>query len=211
MFYDKYHRKLSKILLASLIVSIDKYANTTSVYGAHLKKIKAQAGKQFVFQTLPFIDGISGHVYNQNANQIIDKISGDILYMDPPYNGRQYSTNYHVLETLSLYNAPEGKSKTGLRKQDSDKKSLFCSKINALKELENIISRAKFEHIFISYNNEGIITPENFATMLSKYGTYKSFTKENYKRYKSDKDSLSRNYKNESRVVEYIHYLHKNS
>ena len=66
--------------LASLINSIDKYANTASVYGAFLKHIKKSAQKGFVLGMLPIIEGVSGEVYNEDINVLIKDISGDILY-----------------------------------------------------------------------------------------------------------------------------------
>ena len=76
--------------LASLINSIDKYANTASVYGAFLKHIKKSAQKQFTLELLPYSSGVKGKVYNKDTNALITKINGDVLYLDPPYNARQY-------------------------------------------------------------------------------------------------------------------------
>lgn len=93
--------------LASLINSIDKYANTTSIYGAFLKSLKRSAQEEFSFELLPIISGNkNGRVYNEDANVLIKEIKGDILYLDPPYNSRQYSANYHLLETISRYDNP---------------------------------------------------------------------------------------------------------
>lgn len=85
-------------LLSALINSIDKCANTTSVYGAHLKHLKKPAQRDFVFEIdkIPF-ENIKGKAYNMEAEDLICQIEGDILYLDPPYNARQYSSNYHIL------------------------------------------------------------------------------------------------------------------
>ena len=123
--------------LASLINSIDKYANTASVYGAFLKHIKKTAQKQFQLELLPVINGKSGTVYNQDINSLIGNISGDILYLDPPYNARQYCANYHVLETIARYDNPVLKGKTGLR-DNSNQKSLFCSKRTVTKVFDDL-------------------------------------------------------------------------
>jgi adenine-specific DNA-methyltransferase len=74
-------------LLASLINSIDKYANTASVYGAYLKKLKKSATKEMELSPMPIIDGNANYnVYNEDINKLIRHVSGDILYLDPPYN-----------------------------------------------------------------------------------------------------------------------------
>ena len=69
--------------LASLINSIDKYANTASVYGAFLKKIKKSAQKDFKLELLPVINGTAGKAYNQDINRLIRDIKGCLLYTSP--------------------------------------------------------------------------------------------------------------------------------
>lgn len=70
---------------------------------------------------MPVISGKKGKVYNTDINELIKQISGDILYLDPPYNTRQYCTNYHVLETIAKYDNPTLHGKTGLRDYEEQK------------------------------------------------------------------------------------------
>ena len=188
--------------LASLINSIDKYANTVSIYGAFLKSLKKRAEKNFKLELLPIIEGNKkGKVYNEDVNSLIKKVKGDILYLDPPYNARQYSTNYHLLETISRYDNPVIKGKTGLRACNKQK-SKFCSKPQVNQVFEELISNADFKYIFLSYNDEGLMKLEDIKRILEKYGEYRCFAT-NYKRFKSDKDK-NRNYKKSS-TIEYLH------
>ena len=173
--------------LASLINSIDKYANTASVYGAFLKHIKKSAQKGFILESLPIIEGISGEAYNEDINVLIKDISGDILYLDPPYNARQYCSNYHVLESIAKYDNPVLSGKTGLRNY-ATQKSAFCSKKTVAQAFEQIIENANFKYIFLSYNNEGLMSIETIAEIMSRYGEYRCYTQK-YKRFKADKDS----------------------
>lgn len=192
--------------LASLINSIDKYANTASVYGAFLKHIKKSAAKQFELELLPIIKGNSnGLVYNEDINELVFKIKGDILYLDPPYNARQYCTNYHVLETISRYDNPILKGKTGLREYSSQK-SAFCSKRTVEKVFDDLLVNAKFKYIFLSYNNEGLMSLDAIKNIMSQYGKYEVFTTE-YHRFKADKEE-NRNHKASS-TTEYLHCLIK--
>lgn len=191
--------------LASLINSIDKYANTASVYGAFLKHIKKSAEKPFELELLPRMNGVKGEVYNQDINQLITQVSGDVLYLDPPYNARQYCTNYHVLETIAKYDNPELKGKTGLRDYNSQK-SKYCSKRTLESEFDDLIEKAKFKYIFLSYNNEGLMSVETIKTIMSKYGKY-SCTEQEYRRFKADKSS-NRNTGGEE-TIEYLHCLVK--
>ena len=191
--------------LASLINSIDKYANTASVYAAFLKHIKKSAAKDFTLSLLPVISGQAGKVYNEDVNDLITKINGDILYLDPPYNTRQYSANYHILETIAKYDNPALRGITGLRDYEQQKSS-FCSKRTASAALDTLIKNADFGYIFLSYNNEGLMSADTIRDIMSAYGKYSVFTKE-YKRFKADRDENRRIAGSE--VVEYIHCLKK--
>lgn len=193
-------------LLASLINSIDKYANTASVYGAFLKHIKRSAQKEFQLEPLPSIMGPVGKVYNEDANQLIAKIHGDVLYLDPPYNERQYCSNYHVLETIARYDAPLLRGKTGLR-DANEQKSKYCSKRTLTEEFENLIATANFQYIFLSYNNEGLMNIETIQEIMSQYGSYQCFTQP-YKRFKADKDK-NRTFLTDD-TMEYLHCLVRN-
>ena len=133
--------------LASLVNSIDKYANTASVYGAFLKHIKKSAQKKFQLELLPVISGSIGETYNEDINELAKKICGDVLYLDPPYNARQYCSNYHVLETISRYDNPKLNGVTGLR-DSTYQKSKFCSKRTVVDTFEDLIKNAKFKYIF---------------------------------------------------------------
>ena len=191
--------------LASLINSIDKYANTASVYAAFLKHIKKTAAKDFKLSLLPVISGKPGKVYNEDVNVLIKKIQGDILYLDPPYNTRQYSANYHILETIARYDSPKLRGITGMRDY-KDQKSTFCSKRTVCETFNDLIKNADFKYIFLSYNNEGIIPVDRISEIMSGYGTYSVFTKE-YKRFKADKDE-NREIAGDG-VTEYLHCLVK--
>ena len=147
-------------------MAMDCVANTASIYGAYLKKYKQSSLKKVSLKQ-EIINGKNGKAYCEPAEILINKISGDILYMDPPYNTRQYSSNYHVLETIARNDEPEVHGKTLLR--NDCKKSLFSSKRFAKKALEEIIKNAKFKYIFMSYNNEGILSLEDIKKIFEKY------------------------------------------
>lgn len=191
--------------LASLINSIDKYANTASVYSAFLKHIKKSAERKFILEPLQIVDGIKGMVYNKDANELCREIKGDVLYLDPPYNNRQYYSNYHILETIARYDNPELYGTTGLRKNDN-LKSKFCSKRTVEETFEDLIKNANFKYIFLSYNNEGLMDLDTIKRIMSKYGEYGFYTQQ-YKRFKADKEE-NRNILTSS-TLEYLHFLIK--
>lgn len=191
-------------LLASLLESADKVANTASVYGAFLKQIKKSAQKEMTIE--PAIFAINNHhhkVFNADSNELIKKISGDILYLDPPYNARQYGANYHLLNTIAKYDHFTPKGKTGLRNYN---KSNFCSKNAVAKSFEELIKNAQFKYTFLSYNNEGLMNDIQIKSIMSKYGKYDLVTTD-YQRFKADKED-NRNHKANS-TTEYLHILEK--
>lgn len=191
-------------LLCSLIESADKYANTASVYGAFLKTLKKSAQKHIVITPANFqINSHNHQVYQEDANTLIQKISGDVLYLDPPYNARQYGANYHLLNTIAEYKEFVPKGKTGLRDY---KKSNYCSRVIVHDSFERLISDAKFKYIVLSYNNEGLMSIDTIKQIMSMYGRYQVFKKE-YPRFRADKADRRNHLANTT--TEYLHVLIK--
>ena len=198
------NEKTYYFLLASLLESADKVANTASVYGAFLKHIKKSAQKDLILEPADFIESKNSHkVFNEDSNTLIDKIEGDILYLDPPYNHRQYGANYHLLNTISLYDSFTPRGKTGMREYARSK---YCSKKEITTSFEELIKNAKFKYIFLSYNNEGLMSEETTKKIMKKYGKYK-LIKKKYQRFKADKTE-NRNHK-ANNTFEYLHILIK--
>src|SRR5690606_2937303 len=200
-------KKTSKItedqyffLLASLLESADKVANTASVYGAFLKHIKPSAAKKLVVKPAIFQRTENPHqVFQQDSNALIKNIEGDILYLDPPYNARQYGANYHLLNTIAKYDTFVPKGKTGLRDYY---KSDWCRKGEVLKSFGDLIENAQFRYIFLSYNNEGLMGQNEVQKVMERFGKYNLETKK-YQRFKADKTE-NRNHK-ASETFEYLH------
>lgn len=188
--------------LASLIEASDKVANTASVYGAFLKEFKKSALKNLDFKLMPYeITKQTNEIYQQDANELIKKIKGDVLYLDPPYNNRQYGANYHVLNRIAENILFKSEKITGLSDYN---KSNYCKKDKVFQEFDELIKNADFEYIFISYNNEGLIKETEFKEMLKKYGQYSLYKKE-YKRFKADSKRLGQ----APTTFEHLHVLIK--
>ena len=145
----------------------------------------------------------SHKVFNMDSNELIKEISGDILYLDPPYNQRQYSANYHILNTISQYDDFEPRGKTGLREYN---RSDYCKKGEVHQSFEELIKNADFNYIFLSYNNEGLMSESDVEQIMKKYGKYRLVQKE-YQRFKADK-TQNRNHKAD-KTFEYLHILEK--
>lgn len=186
-------------LLASLLRSADRVANTASLYGAYLKKLKKTAQQPLVLRSLPNEPSANEHeLHNKDANELIKEIQGDILYLDPPYNHRQYGANYHILNTIARYDSFEPKGKTGIREYVS---SSYCKKTEVYEKFEALIKEAKFKYIFMSYNDEGLMSEDEIRNIMSKYGRY-FFVKKEHQRFKSHK-------KYKPKTFEHLHILVK--
>jgi len=200
----KIEDSLYYFLLASLLESADKVANTASVYGAFLKHIKKSASKELILKPAYFIKNDNTHqVFNKDSNELIKEINGDILYLDPPYNQRQYSSNYHILNTITQYDNFTPKGKTGLREYN---RSDYCKKNEVHNSFEELIKNAQFKYIFLSYNNEGLMSEKDVKNIMLKFGEYRLVRKE-YQRFKADKTE-NRNHKAD-KTYEYLHILIK--
>lgn len=192
-------------ILYSIMEGADKIANTMSTYGMFASKIKENAKKDFALISPKFSENINGQneIYMEDSNKLIKKIKGDILYLDPPYNSRQYSSYYFVLNAIARNLAPETDTKSGV-KNDECNKSSYNKKKEVFNALKDLIENANFEWIFLSYNNEGLLTFDEIKSLFEQYGDY-SVESTDYQRYKADNNRVQK----ADKTIEYIHVLHK--
>ena len=159
-------------LLASLLETVMGASNTTGTYEAFLKTWDRRALKRFVLTPITFekkpCKDKQNIVYCEDSNALLRKISGDILYLDTPYTITEYASAYHLLETIAKYDDPEIHGLTG-RRVNNVQKSPYCRKEQALAAYEDLIRQAKFDHIVISYSNQGLVPLNELVEMLSKY------------------------------------------
>ena len=179
------------ILITCLLETISFYSNVAGVYAAFYKKWDPRAIKKLTLRPLKFYNNNRvNKVYNCDSMELLDVIDTDILYLDPPYNQRQYFPNYHLLETIAKYDSPEIKGVTGMRVTGA-MKSRFCNSKTALQDLDQIASTTKFKHLVLSYNSEGIMPQDDIISVLSKYGkvVLKQFDNA---RFKSNNNGLAK-------------------
>lgn len=192
-------------LLAGLLEGVPYVSNITGTYGAYLKDWDKRAYKRFEMIRLDVVDNEKqNHSYNEDALTLIKKIEGDILYIDPPYNSRQYAPNYHLLETISKYDCPEIKGVTGIRSYQ-ELKSPFCIKAKVEEAFDTLIREAKFTHIIMSYSSDGLMNEYQIETILKRYGDPKTYQlkKIPYRKYKGKLNSEGKT------LYEYLFYIKK--
>ena len=176
------------ILLTSLIETIPYVANISGNYAAYLKEWDPRALKPIKLRVPVIIKSKrKNKAFKEDANTLIKKIYSDILYLDPPYNSRQYAPNYFLLELIAegWFNGQEPKiyGKTGMRPYE-DQKSAYCQKNEVLTAFEDLIRNAKTKFILLSYNDEGLMSENEITDIISDRGKVHIF-KKSHRRYRS--------------------------
>ena len=138
-------------LICSLLYAVDKVANTVGHYDAFRKKIDSIKPINLLIPNIDYSHNADNQIYQEDANQLIKKISPDVLYIDPPYNSRQYSDAYHLLENLAEWKQPKVVG-IGKKMDRTHIKSNYCLK-DATKAFADLINNANCKHILFSYNN----------------------------------------------------------
>ena len=139
------------ILITSLIYAVDKVANTVGHYDAYREKLDMKGKLELLLPNIDYSKNRNNKVYCMDSNILTNEIKGDVVYIDPPYNSRQYSDTYHLLDNLALWKKPDvfGKAK---KMDRSHIKSKYCSK-DAVIEFRDLITKLNTKHIIVSYNN----------------------------------------------------------
>ena len=170
------------ILIASLLYSMDKVANTVGHYETYFKKQNFE--DKFKMKPIIPLKVKNVKIYREDSNQLAKKIKANVVYVDPPYNSRQYSRFYHVLETLTKWEKPILHG-TALKPKEENM-SDYCRN-NAKVRMLELIKDLKADYIVVSYNNtynsksnssKNKITHEEIENILTSKGETKIFEKD---------------------------------
>jgi len=192
-------------LIACAVEGLPFVSNIRGTYGAFAKEWDKRSFKVYEPLRLEVLsNGKENRSYNEDGATLLNKISGDILYIDPPYNSRQYLPNYHLLETAAKYDYPEIRGVTGLRSYEGQK-SDFCSKAKVESAFSALLSKAKYRHIVFSYSTDGLMPPARIEEIMKTYGMAHTFELKEipYRRFKSRRETEPRSLK------ELIFYIEK--
>lgn len=197
-------------LLGSLLTSADAVSNVPAVYGCFLKQFKEKAVKGLVLEPIhtvrePAVEGSRCYHSDVLADSLLDSVEADMVYLDPPYNERQYSKNYFPLNILALPPAEQAgvvlrDGVTGI--PEVCFMSPFCKKKEVTGAFERLFSRLKCGWIFLSYSSESLISKDAMLALMGKYGEV-SVVETDYKRFKSYE------YNADNGVKEYLFCLRK--
>ena len=193
-------------ILASLIISADHISNVPAVYGCYLKKFKEKAMKELHLKPIHKLTSLHSNItYNNDVlkQNFLRNMKFDLVYLDPPYNARQYSKNYFPLNIIAkspeeLESEPELKGKTGIPTDCFV--SPFCKKSEVKQAFKNLIEKLDTKWIFISYNSESLLNKQEILDIMKTRGNA-SVIEIDYKRFKSYE------YNNDIDIKEYLFCL----
>lgn len=172
------------VLLCSLLYAADRAANTVGHYDAFRKKMDMMQPIRLLQPAIAYQNNTHNEVYREDANALASKVSCDVLYIDPPYNSRQYSDAYHLLENLIEWKKPRV-SGVGKKMNRSHIKSKYCLK-DATSAFADLIERANCKYVLLSYNNTGSckdsrsnarMNDEDIVRILERRGDVEIFEK----------------------------------
>jgi adenine-specific DNA-methyltransferase len=160
---------LRAIVLVSLMEAADRVDSTTGLQMAYLKQWAPRAHNDLTLR-LPAIVPGPGEASQQDAVALLQTRSADLIYLDPPYNQHNYLRNYHIWESLVLWDKPEVYGVACKRVDCRTRTSDFNSKRRIHTAMGELINGADATHLLISFNNEGHISREEMMDLLAVHG-----------------------------------------
>ena len=197
-------------MVASLLVSADAVSNVPAVYGCYLKAFKKKAQVILTMRpihrltTAPAADTSTYHSDVLAADWAVGLPATDLVYLDPPYNERQYSKNYFPLNMIAL--TPTDVEREGLHGKtgipDICFMSPFCKKTEVASAFKKLVGGLRAEWVCISYNSESLICRTDMEALLRAFGDV-TVVERSYKRFKAYE------YNEDKEIQEFLYCLHK--
>ncbi|HVE79088.1 MAG TPA: DNA adenine methylase [Gemmatimonadaceae bacterium] len=198
------------LLLAALLEGADRVANTAGVYAAFIKQWQPNAHRPLALAPELPLRGRGSTAHLGDAAEAAAALGPvDLLYVDPPYNGRQYAGYYHVPEVIArgwFDGEPTLRGKTGLLGAAAPR-SDWCVSRRARRALEGLLAATGARHVLVSYNSEGLLPDAVMREVLGAAaadGRVRRFVKA-YRRYRADRDHERRRYRGDE-VRELLYY-----
>lgn len=183
MLSEEINYREKAILITSLLYAMDKVANTVGHYNAYRRKLDSLREIKLLVPDVNDKLNRENRVFNMDANELVREISADLVYIDTPYNSRQYGDAYHLLENIAEWQEPEVSGVAKKMINRSHIKSDYCT-MKATKAFEDLITNINGKYILVSYNNmaqKGVgrsnakISAEEIIEILETRGKVKTF------------------------------------
>ena len=195
----KINERERALLITSLLYAMDRIAKTCGHYDAYRQNVEFDIHLEMALPQASNTNNKKNMCYNTDSNELAKTISADLVYIDPPYNSRQYCDAYHLLENVARWKKPEvfGVAK---KLDRTALKSKYCTR-SATEAFEDLITNLKCKYIALSYNNmarkgndrsNAKISDIDIIRILSKKGEVKVFS-EDYKAFSAGKSNIDGN------------------
>ncbi len=157
-------------LRACLIEAVDRVANTAGTYYAHLKRWTPKALKPFDLRAIEPVQGSAGCSASlTDARDLVASRHFDVLYLDPPYNARDYAGYYHLPETLATGRRPRPYGASGVDAAPRPV-SAFTRPREAEAAMVELVGRARCNLMVVHYSDDGLIRPSQMRALLRSFG-----------------------------------------
>ncbi len=177
--------ELEAVMLVSLMEAADRVDSTCGLQMAYVKKWAARSYKDIALR-IPDLHPSVPHgpcrAHRLEALEFAARVETHVAYVDPPYNQHSYLSNYHIWESLVLWDKPEVYGVACKRVDCRDRKSDFNSKRRHDDAFRNVIAKLQSPLVIVSFNNEGYQSREQMEATLSQRGELFVIAKD-FKRY----------------------------
>ena len=161
--------ELEAIALTSLMEAADRVDSTAGVQMAYMKAWAPRSAKTLELRLPEMTPGV-GRATRADAVEIAAEVEADLVYLDPPYNQHSYLGNYHVWESLVLWDKPQTYGVANKRIDVKDRKSPFNRRAEIGPAMSRVIEDLRAPNLIVSFNDEGYLSREQLVEMLSARG-----------------------------------------
>ncbi|MFH0910145.1 MAG: DNA adenine methylase [Planctomycetota bacterium] len=214
-------------LLSALLYALSYVSNTSGVFkgfhhgwGGKTRTALYRIRSRLLLEPPLLCDnGEENLAFQEDAHILaprLGEIAGarpEIVYLDPPYNQHPYGSNYHVLNTVALWDKPpvgrsivargRGRNKSAIRTDwRTSRRSPYNSAKTALPAFESLLDRLDARWILLSYSTDGNMPLDGLFHALARRGAL-SLHRRRYKRYRVSTPRMSR----KSHNIEFVAVL----
>ena len=164
---------LKAVALVALMEAADRVDSTAGLQMAYMKSWAPRALKPLELRMPALQPAVASgpcRATQADALETAAAFDGDLVYLDPPYNQHSYLGNYHVWESLTLWDRPETYGVANKRIDVKTRKSAFNSRPGIGPALQAVIEAIRAPNLIVSFNDEGYLSRDQLVEMLSARG-----------------------------------------
>ncbi len=189
------------VALTSLILALDQVDSTLGHYVSYLQDWSPRSYNNLALRVPNiFVSDCEHQVYQKDIFDIVQNVSADLAYFDPPYGSNndkmppsrvRYASYYHLWTSIILYDKPELFGKAKRRKDTSDiiAASVFeefrknrNGRFIVIEAIERLIQMTNAKWIILSYSSGGRATADELNQVIVNNGELLDVVEVDYKK-----------------------------